>query len=174
MMEPVELGEPVTELPEKPWAVDGTARTRKNLISSIVLEPEELEAHNRRLQRKYESIANAEVRCETMHTEDADVILVGYGIVSRVLQSVVEVARSEGLRVGLLRPITLWPFPTRLVRELADTARLFFVSELSNGQMIDDVRLALAGKRPVRFYGRMGGVVPTTEEILGQLKEVMP
>ena len=91
----------------------------------------------------------------------------GYGIVSRVLQSVVEEARAQSLGVGLLRPITLWPFPTRRIKELANTAKIFFAVEMSNGQMVDDIRLALDGKRLTKFYGRMGGVVPTTKEIIG-------
>jgi len=172
MMEPVKLPKPITELPEKSWIVDGTAKTVKNLISSIELEPDDLEKHNLKLQEKYNKIAEGEVRYEELHTEDADVILMGYGIVSRVLQSVVEEARSEDLPVGLLRPITLWPFPTKRIQEISNTAKLFFVSEMSNGQLVDDVRLALEGRRPTKFYGHMGGVVPTTQEILEQLKKI--
>ncbi|MFQ5865165.1 MAG: 3-methyl-2-oxobutanoate dehydrogenase subunit VorB [bacterium] len=171
MMEPVELPEPVTELPAKPWSVDGTDNTSGNLITSIYMDPTELETHNRKLQEKYRRIEAAEVRYEEFYTEDAEVIMVGYGIVSRVLQTVVEEAQSQGLRAGLLRPITLWPFPTIRIQELAETAKLFFVSELSNGQMIEDVRLALEGKRPTQFYGRMGGGVPTTQELLQKLED---
>ncbi len=166
MMEPIELPEPVTELPEKPWAVRGTPETDRNLITSIYLDPPELEAHNHKLQEKYRRVEAEEVRFEELATEDAEVILVGYGIVSRVLQTVVEEARARGWPVGLLRPITLWPFPKARLRALAETARLFLVVELSNGQLIDDVRLALNGRRPTRFYGRVGGMVPTTEEVL--------
>ncbi len=173
MMEPVELREPVMDLPEKSWAVAGTAPTADNLISSIYLEPNELEDHNRKLQAKYTEIASNEVRYEALHTEDAEVVLVGYGIVSRVLQTVVETAREQGKRIGLLRPISLWPFPGEAIRELAETAKKFLVVELSNGQMVDDVRLALEGKRPVTFYGRMGGVVPTTEEIAFEAEKLL-
>lgn len=173
MMEPVELPQPVTDLPEKPWIIDGTAKTIKNLISSIELEPDDLERHNIKLQEKYRQIAENEVRFEEFYTEDAKVILIGYGIVSRVLQSVVEIARSENLPVGLFRPITLWPFPVKRIRELAELPRMFFVTEMSNGQMVDDVRLALEGKRPVKFFGHMGGVVPTTEEIFAELKKLI-
>ncbi|MFQ5751820.1 MAG: 3-methyl-2-oxobutanoate dehydrogenase subunit beta, partial [bacterium] len=172
MMEPVELPEPVTDFPQKPWAVDSTARGAENLITSIYMDPPELEEHNRKLQEKYKRIAMAEVRYEEISTDDAEVIMVGYGIISRILQSVVEEARSNGLRVGLLRPITLWPFPKQRIHELADSAKLFFVTELSNGQMVDDVRLALHGKRPTKFYNRMGGIVPSTQEIFDQLKEI--
>jgi len=172
MMEPVDLPEPITEFPEKKWIIDGTAKTINNLISSIELEPDELEEHNRKLQKKYKKISDEEVRYEELYTKDAKVILIGYGIVSRVLQSVVEEARAQSLKVGLLRPITLWPFPTKRIKELADTAKIFFTVEMSNGQMVDDIRLALDGKRPTKFYGRMGGVVPTTKEILGELRKV--
>ncbi|MFQ5824801.1 MAG: 3-methyl-2-oxobutanoate dehydrogenase subunit VorB [bacterium] len=172
MMEPVELPEPITKLPVKPWAIDGTAKTSGNLFTSIYMDPTELEEHNRKLQEKYKRIEAAEVRYEEFHTKDAEVIMMGYGIVSRILQTVVEEARSQGLSVGLLRPITLWPFPKQKIQELSKTAKLFFVSELSNGQMVDDVRLALEGKRPTKFYGRMGGSVPTTQELLQKLKEI--
>jgi len=172
MMEPVEIPKPITKLPQKNWVVDGSAKTMNNLISSIELESDDLEEHNRKLQEKYKKITNVEVRYEELYTDDAEVILIGYGIVSRILQSVVEEARAQRLRVGLLRPISLWPFPTKRIQELAGSAKLFFVSEMSNGQMVDDVRLALNGKRPTQFYGRMGGVVPTTQEVLIQLKKI--
>ncbi|MFQ5604726.1 MAG: 3-methyl-2-oxobutanoate dehydrogenase subunit VorB [bacterium] len=173
MMEPVELPEPVTEFPDKPWAVDATDRGAENLITSIYMDPVELEAHNEMLQKKYAVIAEREVRFEELYTEDAEIIVIGYGIISRMLQSVVEDARADGVLVGLLRPITLLPFPTKRIRELAESAKMFFVSELSNGQMVDDVRLALEGKRPTKFYGRMGGGVPTTKELYEQLMAVM-
>jgi len=172
MMEPVELPAPVKHIADKPWAVDGTAATEKNLISSIYLEPSVLEEHNLKLQQKYRKIEEAEVRFEEFHTEDADVIMIGYGIVSRMLQTVVEESRAKGMRVGMLRPITLWPFPTKRIQELASTAKMFFVCELSNGQMVDDVRLALDGRRPTKFYGRMGGSVPTTVELANEIENI--
>ncbi len=172
MMEPVELPEPVTDIPPKPWAVDGTKKNAENLITSIYMDPIELEEHNLKLQEKYKKIEESEGLLEELHTEDAEVILMGYGIVSRILQTVVEEARSQGIPAGLLRPITLMPFPEKRIKELAETAKLFFVSELSNGQMIDDVRLALEGKRPTKFYGRMGGSVPTTQEMFEQVKNI--
>ncbi len=165
MMEPVELPEPITELPAKPWAVAATAETSGNLISSIYLEPNELELHNKNLQEKFSNITKEEVRYEEIMTRDADLIVVGYGIVSRILQTAVEEARAEGKRVGLLRPISLWPFPSTPLQDLAQTAKAFLVVELSNGQMVEDVKLSLNGRRPTHFYGRMGGVVPTTKEL---------
>jgi pyruvate/2-oxoacid:ferredoxin oxidoreductase alpha subunit len=170
MMEPVELPSVVTSVPDKPWAVNGTAKTDQNLISSIYLEPSEMEHHIRHLQKKYAEITASEVRFEEIATEDAEFILIGYGIVSRILETVVSLARDDGYKVGLLRPKSLWPFPSERIRELAEQTKLFFVSELSNGQMVDDVRLALTGKVPVHFYGRMGGSVPDTDEIYRELK----
>jgi pyruvate/2-oxoacid:ferredoxin oxidoreductase alpha subunit len=170
MMEPVKLPEPVNNIPVKNWKVDGTAATKKNLLSSIYLDSDELEEHNIKLQTKYAKIEESEVRFEEAYTDDADIILIGYGIVSRILQSVVEEARQEGIKAGLLRPISLFPFPKKKINQLAEKAKLFFVCELSNGQMVDDVRLALEGKRPVKFYGRMGGVVPTTQELLNKMR----
>jgi pyruvate/2-oxoacid:ferredoxin oxidoreductase alpha subunit len=173
MMEPLELQAREIHLPEKPWAVKGTAETRKNLISSIYLEPDELEAHQRRLEAKYQRVAQKETRHELYEAEDAEILLVGYGIVSRVLRSAVERARAEGMRIGLFRPITLWPFPSEALVQAATRAHRVLVVELSNGQMLEDVRLAVNGKVPVDFYGRVGGNVPSVEEIQGQLSKMM-
>jgi len=161
MMEPIELPDPVNHIPNKPWAVDGSATTEKNLITSIYLDPGVLEEHNQKLQEKYRSIEDAEVRFEEVYTEDAELVVIGYGIVSRILQTVVEESRVRGLKVGMLRPITLWPFPKKRIQQLAATAKVFLVCELSNGQMVDDVRLALEGRRPVRFYNfrKTGSVI---------------
>ncbi len=169
MMEPLELEEVEPSAPEKPWSVRATAGTRKNLITSIYLEPDELEAHVRRLEAKYKVAAEAEQRHETYRTDDADVLLVGYGIVSRVLRSAVEEARAQGLRAGLFRPITLWPFPSKALAQAAGRCRSVLVVEMSTGQMVEDVRLALEGRVPVDLYGRVGGNVPQIEEILDRL-----
>jgi pyruvate/2-oxoacid:ferredoxin oxidoreductase alpha subunit len=169
MMEPLDLEYREPVLPEKPWAVKGTAETRQNLISSIYLEPDELEAHQRKLEAKYKKAQQLEPRHELYQAEDADVLLVGYGIVSRVLRSTVEESRKEGLRVGLFRPITLWPYPSRALAEAAARVQKVLVVEMSNGQMVEDVRLALDGKVPVEFYGRVGGNVPSVEEIQTEL-----
>ncbi|HMK29044.1 MAG TPA: 3-methyl-2-oxobutanoate dehydrogenase subunit VorB [Terriglobales bacterium] len=169
MMEPLELEAEDISVPEKPWAVKGTAETRDNLISSIFLEPDELEAHVQKLQAKYRLAEQLEPRFETYLTDDAELLLVGYGIVSRVLRSVVEQARAEGLRVGLFRPITLWPFPSKPLVEMASRCRLVEVVEMSTGQMVEDVKLAINGRVPVEFYGRTGGNVPSAEEVHTQL-----
>jgi 2-oxoisovalerate ferredoxin oxidoreductase alpha subunit len=173
MMEPLELQDREAALPEKPWAVKGTAETRRNLLSSIYLEPDVLEAHQRRMEAKYQRAREEEPRHEAYRAEDAEVLLVGYGIVSRVLRSAVEEARREGARVGLFRPITLWPFPALALAELARHAERVLVVELSNGQMLEDVRLSLEGKVPVEFYGRTGGNVPSVEEIRAELASRM-
>jgi len=173
MMEPLELKPLDVQLPEKPWAVKGTAETRKNLISSIHLEPDELEAHVRILDAKYKVAAQKEPRCELYRAEDPEVLLVGYGITSRVLRSVVDMARKEGLRTGLFRPITLWPYPAEALRKAARRAQMVLVVEMSTGQMVEDVRLALDGRVEVDFYGRSGGNVPLADEVCKELFERM-
>lgn len=172
MMEPVELPAHAAEPTPPWWAVRADAASRRNLITSIYLEPDALEEHVRKLAAKYQRAEQHAVRFELVQTDDADLILVGYGIVARILKSVVRLARAEGLRVGLLRPITLYPFPTAAVGALTRTAHAFLAVELSTGQMVEDVRLAVEGRRPVDFYGRTGGNVPPAEEVLGAVRNV--
>ena len=174
MMEPLDLEYREIVAPPKPWAVKGTAETRKNVISSIYLEPDELEDHQRRMEAKYIRAQQTETRCEEYRTDDADLILVGFGIVSRVLRSAVVEARKQGIKAGLFRPITLWPFPAKQLEAAALRAGKVLVVELSNGQMLEDVRLALNGRRPIEFYGRVGGNVPDVEELLAKIEEQMP
>lgn len=169
MMEPIELEVSDPHIPDKPWAVKGTAETRKNLVSSIYLEPDELEAHVNKLEKKYKLAQQMEQRFETYMAEDADILLVGYGIVSRVLRSTVEQARAQGLRVGLFRPISLWPFPSKPLMEYAQKCRFVQVVEMSTGQMLEDVKLTLNGRTPIEFYGRTGGNIPSVEEVHTQL-----
>ena len=169
MMEPIELEDCQSAPPEKPWAVRGTRETRPNVVTSIYLEPDDLEAHQRKLEDKYRLAQQRESRHEVYQADDAEVLLVGFGIVSRVLRSAVENARRDGLRLGLFRPITLWPFPSAALRESAARAQRVLVVELSNGQMLEDVRLTLNGKVPVEFYGRVGGNVPSVEEVLAHV-----
>jgi 2-oxoisovalerate ferredoxin oxidoreductase alpha subunit len=166
MMEPVTFADPIPPPPPPEWAVRGTRETRKNLLSSIYLEPDKLEQHIRKLEAKYLEAERHEQRAECWRTEDADVVLVGYGIVGRILKAVVEEARARGIKVGLLRPITLYPFPADRLRAAAERARAFAVVEMSTGQLRDDVKLALNGSRPVEFYSRVGGNAPTTEDVL--------
>lgn len=170
MMEPVRLPRDLARAPEKPWAVAGTAATRANLVTSIYMSHEDLEAHEMRLQAKYRDITENEVRCEQIDVDDAEILLIGYGIVARILRRVVGLCRAAGIRAGLLRPITLWPFPSTAVAQLAARIPRILVAELSNGQMVDDVRLAVEGRSAVSFYGRMGGNVPAAEEIVEQVR----
>jgi pyruvate/2-oxoacid:ferredoxin oxidoreductase alpha subunit len=166
MMEPVEFASRAFVPPPAEWTVRGTAETRRNLICSIYLEPDLMERHVRKLEAKYQRAEREAVRAECWRTEDAEIVLVGYGIMGRVLKAVVEMARARGMAVGLLRPITLYPFPSARIRELSRRAQAFAVVELSTGQLVDDVRLALEGRRPVEFYSRVGGNVPSAEEVL--------
>jgi pyruvate/2-oxoacid:ferredoxin oxidoreductase alpha subunit len=165
MMEPLQLESRQSESPEKPWAVAGTPNTRTNLISSIYLEPDDMEHHERRLEAKYLRAQELECRHEAYCTQDAEVLLVGFGIVSRVLLSTVEALRRQGVKAGMFRPITLWPYPSRALAKAASNVQNVLVVELNNGQMLEDVRLALNGEVPVKFYGRVGGNVPSVEEL---------
>jgi pyruvate/2-oxoacid:ferredoxin oxidoreductase alpha subunit len=166
MMEPVAFAPPRPVPAPAAWAVTGTAESRRNLIASIHLEPDAMEQHVRKLEAKYQEAERTQCRAECWRTDDAEFILVGYGIVGRILKAVVEQARARGIRAGLLRPITLFPFPVAQIRELGRKARAFAVVEMSTGQLRDDVRLALEGRAPVEFFSRVGGNVPTAEEIL--------
>jgi len=169
MMEPLDLDYREIQPPEKPWVVKGTPETRKNLVTSIYLETDELEDHQRKMEAKYMRALEAEPRCELVHTDDAEVLLVGYGIVSRILYSTVEALRKEGVKAGLFRPITLWPYPSQALAQVASRVEKIIVVELSNGQMLEDVRLAVNGKVPVEFYARVGGNVPSVAEIQEQV-----
>jgi 2-oxoisovalerate ferredoxin oxidoreductase alpha subunit len=166
MMEPVEFAEAAILPPMPGWAVAGTAETRPNMITSLHMGTDDLERHVNALEAKYRKAEKREPRAEHWYTDDADIVLVGYGIVGRILKAVTAEARAMGIKVGLLRPITLYPFPSADFEHLANRAHSFVVVEMSNGQMLDDVRLALNGKRPVAFFNRMGGNVPSHEEVL--------
>jgi 2-oxoisovalerate ferredoxin oxidoreductase alpha subunit len=171
MMEPVEFPQKAI-LPRQPdWAVTGTAKTRGNLVNSLHLDADEMEAHQRALEAKYREAERREARAEEWFTEDAEIVLTGYGIVGRILKAVTAEARACGLKVGVLRPITLYPFPAADYRRLARRTRLFVTVEMSNGQMLDDVRLALDGARPVEFFGRVGGNVPSHEEVMAMVRK---
>jgi pyruvate/2-oxoacid:ferredoxin oxidoreductase alpha subunit len=174
MMEPVDVpaAKPIA-YDHTEWCVRGDAATHRNLVSSIFLEPEELERHNLKLDAKYKEIEANEVRCEEYRTEDAELIVVAYGILSRIVYSTIDQARAAGKKVGLLRPITLWPYPGRRIAELAEHDVSFLSVELSTGQMVEDVKLAVEGKAPVHFYGRCGGMVPGSEELLAEYDRIL-
>jgi pyruvate/2-oxoacid:ferredoxin oxidoreductase alpha subunit len=170
MMEPVAFPPAIAPPAPPAWSVIGTKETRANLICSIFLEPEEQERHLLHLQEKYRRAEMTEQRAESYQTAGAEALFVSYGIVSRVLRSVVDQAREMGIAAGLLRPISLWPFPVHALREAARLARRIVVVELSDGQMVNDVRLALDGACSIELYSRMGGVVPTADELLSLLE----
>ena len=173
MMEPIVLEKkPRRKLPAKDWALTGAEGREQNIVRSLWLGEGVLEEHNYKLQAKYRQIEKNEVLCEQYEVEDADVVVVAYGVAARIVGSAVERAREEGIRVGWLRPITLWPFPTEQINRAADELRIFLTVEMSCGQMVEDVKLAVAGKAPVVFYGRAGGAVPTVEQVLEQIKQL--
>lgn len=172
MMEKVSFPDyiPAEHIPPKPWATTGkTSNRERNYITSLHIQPEKMEQINLHLQEKYRIVAENEVRFETVHVDDAEVLIVAYGLVARIAHKAVELARADGIRAGLLRPITLFPFPYKPLRELAERVEGMLVVELNSGQMVEDVRLAVAGRVPVLFHGRMGGVIPSPEEITEQL-----
>ena len=153
------------------WATTGKPATReRNIITSLDLDSNGMEMHNHKLQAKYKEIREKEVRYEEFQCEDAEYLLVAYGTSARVCQKAVQIARAEGIKVGLLRPITLYPFPSKRINELAGKVKGILSVEMSAGQMVEDVLLSVSGKTPVSHFGRMGGVIPTPEEVVDSLK----
>jgi 2-oxoisovalerate ferredoxin oxidoreductase alpha subunit len=172
MMEPVEIPVISSSEPDKPWATRGDAETRKNLITSIFLEHEIQEKLITKLEQKYLEIEAKEVLFQESHTEDADLLIVAYGISSRIAKAAVELCRADGGRVGLLRPISLYPFPAQRIRQLAGKVYSVLVLELSSGQLIEDVRLSVGGITPVQLLRRTGGMMPTAEDVVQALKKM--
>ena len=175
MMEPVELPEPIDEadLPAKPWATTGTGMAREhNITNSLYLVAQELEDHIVERQQRYDKICRDEQMCETYLTDDADIVVVAFGASARITRNAVEAARAKGIKAGLIRPITLWPFPTDKLVELAQTASAFLTVEMSMGQMVDDVRLAIHDCKPVSFFGHSGGIIPEPDEVLVAIERV--
>lgn len=157
---------------ECPWAAIGKKQHRApNILTSLELEPHHMEEKNLHLQAKYQEIREKEVRYEEILCDDAEYVIIAFGSASRIAQKVIELCREEGLKVGLLRPITLWPFPTKEIHELSKRVKGMLSFEINAGQMIEDIRLAVAGNTPVAYYGRMGGIVPTPEEVVEALKK---
>ena len=174
MMEPVQMPDYVKpELPEKTWAATGWkpgCGRERAVINSLYIDPTKLEEHNRKLFAKYAVMEQEECRWQEEMTEDADYVIVAYGTTARIARSAMRKLRENGLKVGLIRPITLWPFPNAPIQKAAEHAKAFLTVEMSMGQMVDDVRLAVNGKKPVSFYGRTGGIVPTVREIVEQIE----
>jgi 2-oxoglutarate ferredoxin oxidoreductase subunit alpha len=156
----------------KPWATTGKTKDRNhNIITSLFIQPEEMEKVNLELQKKYEAM-QSEVRWEEFQTDDAEILLVAFGLSARICQKVVDLGREKGIKIGLLRPITLYPFPYKRIAELADKVEFILDVEMNAGQMVEDVRLAVEGKVPVYFKGRMGGMIATPEEILQEVEAI--
>jgi len=174
MMEPVELKDSYPNTHDHSgWALTGAKGRKGHTITSIYLDADEMEDYIHKLYRKYDAVERDETRFEEYLTEDAEVVIVAYGIVSRVVRSAVESLRQEGIKAGMVRPITLWPYPKAVLRRLADQAKFFLACEMSMGQMIEDVQLSVEGRRPVYFYGRQGGNVPTPAEVVAAVKQRM-
>jgi 2-oxoglutarate ferredoxin oxidoreductase subunit alpha len=165
MMEPVELPPFRKDFPKKEWAITGAGKGPSRFIRSLLLDVHVEEEHNWKLHRKYKRIERREPQFETYATDDADFIVVAYGTAARIAKGAVRRLREKGLKVGLFRPITLWPFPSKALAGLAETAKRFLVFEMSMGQMVEDVKLALNGRAPIDLYGRPGGVVITPVEL---------
>lgn len=172
IMEPVVLKEYNPAIPPKPWALTGAKGRDKNLIKSLYLQPEMLEAHNRKIGQKYVDMAANEVRYAEYMADDADVIVVAFGTPSRVAHTAVKTVRGEGIKAGLFRPITLFPFPYEPLRRVAERARAVLVVELSLGQLLEDVKLAVCDRVPVKLYNRLGGMIPAPSEVVGAIKEL--
>jgi 2-oxoglutarate ferredoxin oxidoreductase subunit alpha len=175
MMEPVRFPDRSdVKLPEKPWATTGyTGERPKNIIRSLELQPERLEEHNQKLQKKYADIIATQKRSDEYLTENAEIVLIAFGTVARICRSAIDMARAKGIKAGLFRPITLWPFPDKDLAKLGEKERHFLSVEMSCGQMIEDVELALRCRHPVDFYGRVGGIVPSPEEVLDKIEQIM-
>jgi 2-oxoglutarate ferredoxin oxidoreductase subunit alpha len=167
MMEPVEFPPDVQvkKLPHKDWILTGAKDRPSRFIRSLLLDPTEEEEHNWKLMRKYERISKDEIRYEAYALDDAKMAVVAFGTAARIAKGAIKRAREQGLKVGLLRPISLWPFPSKVIKDFSKKARHFFVFEMNMGQMLEDVRLALEGSGEVHFYGRPGGVIPTPLEV---------
>jgi len=175
MMEPVEFREVEKRgMPEKSWATCGTKGIRRpNIITSLFLDPKELEKHNKRLMDKYEEIRKKETRVETIGVEEADVVVTAYGTTARIVKEAMEICRTENIKVGLIRPVTLWPFPEKAFDLIGHGCKGVLCVEMSMGQMLDDVKIAVNGRKPVSFFGRMGGMIPEPEEIVAEIKRII-
>ena len=175
MMEPAEMPpmRPVRPISERPaWALTGAKGRAPNVVSSIYIDPALEEKFNFKLMAKMRQIEAAEIRLREIATEDAEIGVVAFGTAGRIAQSAVKAARDEGIKAGLLRPISLYPYPYEAVRQLSEKVRSLLVVEMNGGQMVDDVRLAVEGRVPVNFYGRMGGMVPMPDEVLEAIRKV--
>ena len=175
MMEPIDFPDVLAnDFCEKEWATTGTKMKRKrNVINSLYIDPEELELLIKARYEKYYNIEQTETRYEAENIDDAEVVLVAYGTTARIAKAAMKTARADGMKVGLIRPITLWPFPSSIIAQTAKTAKAIISVEMSMGQMVEDIRLAVNGICPVHFYGRTGGMIPTPAEVIGEIRRVI-
>ncbi len=174
MMEKVEFKTYTKPNIDKSWATTGKPKTRsRNYITSLFIQPERMEQHNLKLEEKFKRIRENEVRFEEINTTDAEFLFVAYGLSARICQKAMDIAREKGIKAGLFRPITLYPYPYQRLKELAKEVKLMLSVELNSGQMVEDVKLAVEGKVPVEYYGRMGGMVPTPEDIVHHLETLI-
>ena len=171
MMEPISFEDVEVETYDKPWALTGTEMKRRhNIVNSLYLKPDELERTNFARYERYRLVEDNEVMYEAYRMEDAEVCVVAFGIAARVAKNAVAAARSEGIRAGLIRPITLWPFPAKALRQAADQVKAFVSVELNMGQMIEDIRLATECTRPVALCNRCGGMIPSPDQVLDSIR----
>lgn len=176
MMEPIDLDAetPTRDIPEKTWATTGTYGKRpKNDVNSLFLDPQDLENHSLKLRDKYQEIKDKEQRYEFINMENAEIAIVAYGTMARICRSAIEILASEGIHVGMIRPITIWPFPEKAFNELPSSVKGLMTCELSTGQMIDDVKIVNNGRLPIDFFGRTGGMVPEPEEVVKAIKKMI-
>jgi 2-oxoglutarate/2-oxoacid ferredoxin oxidoreductase subunit alpha len=174
MMEKVEFHSYTRPGFDKSWATTGKPATReRNYITSLFIQPERMEVHNLKLEEKFQRMREAEVRFEEMNTDGADYLFVAYGLSARICQKAMDILRAKGIHVGLLRPITLFPYPYKRLNELSDHLKMILTVELNSGQMVEDVRLGVNGKVPVEFFGRLGGMMPTPESIVHHLEKLI-
>jgi 2-oxoglutarate ferredoxin oxidoreductase subunit alpha len=175
MMEKVEFPDydPKDHIPAKPWATTGKTKDReRNIITSLHIKPEMMEEINIHLQKKYREVAAREVRYQLVHGEEAEILVVAYGLAARICHKAVDMARAMGKNVALLRPITLFPYPYDVIAKMRPSLRAALTVEMNAGQMVEDVRLGIEGAVPVHFYGRMGGIIPTPEEVLREILRI--
>ena len=174
MMEKVEFHPYTKPDTDKSWATTGKTPGRKrNYITSLFIQPERMEQHNLKLEEKFRKIRENEVRWEETNTEDADYLFVAYGLSARICQKAMDLARAKEIKIGLLRPVTLFPYPYKRLEELAPKLKLMLTVELNSGQMVEDVRLAVSGKVPVEYFGRLGGMMPLPEDIVHHLENLI-
>jgi len=174
MMEPVEFQKTKPlKLPKKEWALTGAKERAPNLVKSLYLDPAALEKHNLEIHRKIQEMIKNEVRVETYLTDDAEIVIAAYGTVARIAKTAIKVLRERGIKVGMIRPITVFPFPYETFEKMAEKVQKFLVVEMSLGQMIEDVKLGVCSKAQIRFYGRTGGIVPSYDEIIAETEKLV-